>query len=766
MKKISTILSILILGFAAVSLQAQPGCAWAKKAGGTQEDWGKSVATDNAGNVYYLGNFYSQSITVGTTVLQNQPYTYSNYGAEMFLAKYDSCGNFKWAKRAGGNAETHGEGLAVDASGNVYVSGYSNCDTTTFGTIKMINRTYYDAFVVKYDANGNAIWFVQGNGDDVDKAYAVTTDAAGNVYATGSSGSNYIRFGADSVAHGPGTSNDYEVFVVKINSSGAVQWVRVGTGDSDDYGQGIGADAAGNVYVGGYYGSTVLTVGSFTANQAGYNDIFIAKYDANGVAQWLKSAGNTDDDEASALVTDASGNSYITGILGYASNVTFGTHTVVNATPSYAMYITKYDASGTALWANIGQGNAYTLSQGTGLSLDAQGNPYVIGYYDSDSLTFGPVSIYNYNYANGGGAIYDSLYDVFVAKYKSNGWLQWARSAGGSMHDYGQGIATGPHQALYICGEYQSPSVSFNGITLSTTNNVGDAFISNNISTNSILSELCLVTCDSTSTNNVLYWDKTAFTSADSFIVYREVQTNIYKRIGALPYSALSQFTDTARSVGPANGDPNIGTYRYKLQVLDTAGTMSLLGPYHNTLYYVNNSGTFTWNVYSVENMTVTPVTTFNMLRDDNHTGQWHVIGSVAGTQTTLNDPQYATYQSTADWRVEALGFNCTPTARYSNGIQATIVKSKSNISNNRGIGVQQINDPAAALNVYPNPASGSVFVVSGKELNTISLYNSMGGLVYQLKSKNTKEEIDLTKLPAGIYVLQVNGKTTRLVKE
>ena len=84
--------------------------------------------------------------------------------------------------------------------------------------------------------------------------------------------------------------------------------------------------------------------------------------------------------------------------------------------------------------------------------------------------------------------------------------------------------------------------------------------------------DICLVTVDSLSQNNIIYWDKTGISNADTFIIYREVTTGIYKRIGSQHYNALSQFVDTARSIGPANGNPNIGSYRYKLQSRDDCG--------------------------------------------------------------------------------------------------------------------------------------------------------------------------------------------------
>jgi hypothetical protein len=82
--------------------------------------------------------------------------------------------------------------------------------------------------------------------------------------------------------------------------------------------------------------------------------------------------------------------------------------------------------------------------------------------------------------------------------------------------------------------------------------------------------DICMVTCDGSSTNNIIYWDKTMYAIADSFIVYREVSPSVYSRIAAISRDSLSEYVDTSRSVGPANGDPNIASYRYKLQLVDT----------------------------------------------------------------------------------------------------------------------------------------------------------------------------------------------------
>lgn len=106
MKKITTVLAALFIAACVTPNKADAqSCPWAKRAGGTNDDVGTAVATDASGNVYYLGNFYSQTMAVtGTNTLtvnlSNEPYQAFNYGAEMFLAKYDSCGALKWAKKS------------------------------------------------------------------------------------------------------------------------------------------------------------------------------------------------------------------------------------------------------------------------------------------------------------------------------------------------------------------------------------------------------------------------------------------------------------------------------------------------------------------------------------------------------------------------------------------------------------------------------------------------------------------------------------------
>lgn len=280
---------------------------------------------------------------------------------------------------------------------------------------------------------------------------------------------------------------------------------------------------------------------------------------------------------------------------------------------------------------------------------------------------------------------------------------------------------------------------------------------------------ICMVTVDSTSTNNIIYWDKTVYPIAaiDSFIIYREVSTNIYARIGAVSKDSLSMFVDNNRAVGPANGDPNIGYYHYKLQVRDSCGTYSSLSPYHTSVYFNDMlNGTFTWNIYDVEGQT-TPVANFVLLRDDNNTGNYLPIGTVAGTTTLLNDPNYATYQFIANWRVDATGFNCTPTLKLgNNSTQSAIVKSKSNITNNRTTGTNSKGN--VLFNVYPNPFTDEITVICSSKTSVVkaALYNILGEKISEFTIDGGKQKISLGSLTPGVYYLQIGTSQEKIIKQ
>jgi len=129
---------------------------WAKREGGTSDDRGNGITTDASGNVLVTGNFKSDSMTFGATVLINL----NPFFSDLFIAKYDTGGNILWAKSAGGTHEDVGNSIITDAGGNVFVAGWFR-DSISFGTITLTGAGV-DFFVVKYDAGGNVLWAKNG----------------------------------------------------------------------------------------------------------------------------------------------------------------------------------------------------------------------------------------------------------------------------------------------------------------------------------------------------------------------------------------------------------------------------------------------------------------------------------------------------------------------------------------------------------------------------------------------------------------------------
>ena len=268
---------------------------------------------------------------------------------------------------------------------------------------------------------------------------------------------------------------------------------------------------------------------------------------------------------------------------------------------------------------------------------------------------------------------------------------------------------------------------------------------------------ICMVTVDSISKYNVIMWDKNSFNSTDSFIVYREIGTNNYQPLGAVPYSALSLFVDTVRTrYFPNTGDPNAGTYRYKLGVRDSCGNVSSLSLYHNTIYMQNNSGAFSWSqLYTIEN-SANPVISYILMRDDYTTGNWHAVSSVAGTQQTVIDPNYLTYQNTASWRVETQwNITCTPTL-LKNPVIESFIASRSNLYKATGAGVNELNGQIN-ISISPNPTNGNFNIQVSKDENMqINIYDVIGECIYQHTSISANFQIDLDEAKNGVYFLQL----------
>lgn len=370
-----------------VSYPQTPNWLWAKSAGGTNADYGYSVTVDVSGNAYVTGNFVSPSITFGSFTLTNN----ESYGSDVFLAKYDGNGNVLWAKSAGGTYVNQGYSVSVDASGNAYVTGYFTSPTITFGPYTLTNAGGGNFFLAKYDGNGNVLW----------------AKSAGGIYA--------------------------------------------------DVGNSVAVDASGNAYVTGFFQSSTIIFGSDTLKNAGYDNIFLTKFDPNGNVLWAKSAGGGPDEaQGISVAVDASGNAYLTGGC-ISSTIIFGSDTLKNV-GGLSIFLVKYDASGNVFWAknSTGADNAVVNA----IAVDAVGNSYMTGTFNS------PIIIFDYDTLKNIG---DK--NIFFVAYDPTGNVIWAKSAGGTYEDEGYSVAVDSAGDAYFTGAFTSSTINFGSTTLT---NVGD----------------------------------------------------------------------------------------------------------------------------------------------------------------------------------------------------------------------------------------------------------------------------------------------------
>jgi len=432
---------------AALPVEAQD-LDWAKRAGGTSLDRAWGIVTDSAGNSYVTGELHGTA-TFGPGEPSETMLT-SAGSNDVFVAKYDSSGALVWARRAGGTGFDVGNGIATDAAGSSYVTGFVQ-GTATFGAGEANETTLTGggSFVAKYDSSGDVIWAKNAGGSA--SGLGIATDAGGNSYVTGWL-QGAVTFGAGEASETTLTSAAFQdVFVAKYDSNGALVWAKRAGGAGSEQGQGIVADSSGNSYVTGYFHGAA-TFGGGEANEttltsAGNNDIFVAKYDSSGALVWAKRAGGTVNDQGHGIATDSAGNSYVTGF--FSGTATFGpgeaSQTTLTSAGGPDIFVAKYNPNGALVWAKRTGGSVNVAEGGRDIATDGTGNSYVTGLF-SGTATFGLGGANATTLTSAGGA------DFFIAKYDPSGALVWARRAGGINFDVGAGIATDGAGNRYVSG--------------------------------------------------------------------------------------------------------------------------------------------------------------------------------------------------------------------------------------------------------------------------------------------------------------------------
>jgi len=349
-----------------VKLTSTGAFDWARTIDSSSGDEGSGITTDTSGNVYIIG-YYRGNATIwqGSTSLHTLPAT-TGGSLGGFIVKLTSAGAFDWARIVDGTGSDTANGIATDATGNVYVTGYYQqtaailSGSTTLHTLPASTGST-SAFIVKFTSVGALDWVRVIDSSATEESIGIATDASGNVYVTG-----YYQ-GTASIFHGTTTlstlpaisSGTNDAFIVKFTTNGTFDWARVIEGSSSsEVGYDIATDATGNVYIiGNYHGTARILNGSgfilhtLPATSGGSSGTFIVKLTSTGSFDWARVVDGSSTEEGYGIVTDTTGNVYITGYyLGTASILSGSTtlHTLpATSSGSAGAFIVKLSGGGT-----------------------------------------------------------------------------------------------------------------------------------------------------------------------------------------------------------------------------------------------------------------------------------------------------------------------------------------------------------------------------------------------------------------------------------
>jgi hypothetical protein len=453
--------------------------AYSTYLGGNGDDYGYGIAVDGSGNAYVTG------VTGSTDFPTLNQYQTNQAGNDAFVTKIDTTksGNASlvYSTYLGGNGDDYGYGIAVDGSGNAYVTGSTT--STDFPTLNQYqtNQAGNDAFVTKIDTtkSGNAslIYSTYLGGSNGDAGYGIAVDGSGNAYVTGSTTST------DFPALNQYQTNQAgdDAFVTKIDSTksglASLLYSTYLGGSGNDDGRGIAVDGSGNAYVTGYTLSTDFPCLSQyqTDPWDGTYDVFVTKIDMtkSGNASLLYSTylGGSRDDYGCGIAVNGSGNAYVTGYTNSADFPILNQYQTDQT--DYDVFVIKIDTtkSGNAglVYSTYlgGSGNDY----GSGIAADGSGNAYVTGYTSSTGFP----TRNQYQTDPGDGA-----HDAFVTKIDTtksgNAGLVYSTYLGGNDDDRGYGIAVDDSGNAYVTGE--TTSSDFPTLNQYQTDQTGvDAFI-------------------------------------------------------------------------------------------------------------------------------------------------------------------------------------------------------------------------------------------------------------------------------------------------
>jgi hypothetical protein len=412
----------------------EPDYVWTRRIGGSTIDAATSGVIDRFGNIYLTGGFKGIVDFAEDFGQSDVKTSAGNY--DIFVTKINSDGAYGWTHMMGGDYVDAGQDIAVDSSGNIYITGVSSSNTVDFaedfGSSDVI-MPFSRRFLTRINADGSYAWTLVDGGM---AGRRVTVDDQGNIYVT--------------------TDNWY-ITISVIDPEGSLIWDRYIYGGIFDYPNGIILDESRNIYLIGDFEYSIDFAQDFGLSDPktpkGEWDIFITRINQDTSYGWTRRIGGIYYDEGTSIANDVNGNLYLTGhVCGNTVDFgeDFGVSDVKVSKGTWDIFVTKIDTNASYLWTRSIGGTS--SDYGEDIAVDLAGNVYVTGSF-MDTVDFAEeFGATDVKICEGVGSCYG---DAFVTRINADGSYAWTRAIGGQDGDVGKSIFLDWMGNIYVVGRFR-----------------------------------------------------------------------------------------------------------------------------------------------------------------------------------------------------------------------------------------------------------------------------------------------------------------------
>ena len=328
---------------------------WSRQLAGPQAEMCDALAVDREGNAVLVGNFW------GTADFGAGPVA-SRGGIDIFVTSFAPDGQTRWSKHFGGSSNDSASRLAIDAQGNVILSGYTMAEID-FGGGNLPSRGIYDTYLAKFASNGDYLWAKRLGGASSEFGGGVAVDLSGDLFLAGTFYAD-VDFGAGTLPNAGGS----DLFVARFDAQGGLVWSRRFGGAGNEGASGIMVHDDGRLAVGGTFDGA-MDLGGGTLTSAGGTDVFLMGLSGDGGHQWSVRCGGVEpDDGPVALLADSAGNAF--AALHFRDSATCTGSSSLGSAGSMDILMVSVSPGGTLRWVESFGGADYDTLGGIALATE------------------------------------------------------------------------------------------------------------------------------------------------------------------------------------------------------------------------------------------------------------------------------------------------------------------------------------------------------------------------------------------------------------